>query len=97
VAKQISTDDEVADYLRSLLQHRSGCDKEVCEICATLQGICELLKHRIFFGTVEEVHDSAATRCTGNELPPMAAAGSTGVVGVRTQDSPAADSKDHTL
>ncbi len=45
-------DDEIAKYLRSLLDHASECSREDCPSCQTLRGAFELIRNRLFSSPV---------------------------------------------
>jgi hypothetical protein len=43
-----ASDREIVAYLRFLVDHESQCDLEVCPVCSTLTGICELAGSLLF-------------------------------------------------
>jgi hypothetical protein len=45
-------DDEIRDYLQSLLEHEADCQTEHCPLCAALEGVLDLVRRRIFSGPV---------------------------------------------
>jgi len=57
-----SDDAEIADYLRSLLDHGRKCHREECPACRTLHGIFEVIRKRLFTSPVyPEVLAAAAS------------------------------------
>ena len=62
--ESMNAEQEMMDYLESLLQHRKACDDEACSSCSTLQGICDLIRKQIFAGPIyPEVPVSMAQHC----------------------------------
>ncbi len=53
---------EIAEYLRTLLEHESRCEVEDCPSCETLRGICEMIRGRLFSSPIyPDVKTSAAS------------------------------------
>ena len=47
-------DDEIIDYLQSLLDHEFDCDLDACPVCGRLRGVCKIVRQRIFEGSLQK-------------------------------------------
>lgn len=48
----MSSNDEVSDYLRTLIDHQKDCTLVNCRACLALERICGLVSERIFCSSV---------------------------------------------
>jgi hypothetical protein len=54
-------DDEIMDYLQSLLDHELDCDLDACPVCGRLRGVCNVVRQRIFEGSLQQREERALT------------------------------------
>jgi len=47
-------DNEIMDYLQSLLDHNIDCDLDGCPLCITLRRVCRIVRQRIFEGSLQQ-------------------------------------------
>jgi len=64
----MSSDEEIMNYIRSLLEHQSQCKSEGCRSCLMLHGICELIKSRIFFDPLYPKAMASASSASGSRV-----------------------------
>jgi hypothetical protein len=54
-----SSDREIVEYLRFLVDHEAECSIDACPICATLTNICELAESLLFSIRFYQAADSS--------------------------------------
>jgi hypothetical protein len=60
-------DDEIMDYLQSLLDHEIDCNLNGCPLCLTLQGVCRIVRKRIFEGGLLDTQIGASQESKPNK------------------------------